>query len=65
VRDDDGEIAGYFLPGHGFVDAASAEDAELVEAIRANPRLVIDETGALLTPEEWAARIAAGTAQTR
>ncbi|CAN5724294.1 hypothetical protein BH20ACT2_BH20ACT2_08320 [soil metagenome] len=53
------------LAGYGFVDALTAQDDAIVEALLANPLQVVDEGGELVSAEEWLARTRAGTAATR
>lgn len=65
VRLTSGELSGYMLAGYGFVDALTAQDDAIVEALLANPLQVVDEGGELVSAEEWLARTRAGTAATR
>lgn len=65
VHSPSGELTGYIVEQYGFLDAVSAADPKIVAALKANPAQVVDEIGATVSFEEWARRVAGGTARTR
>jgi len=66
VRDDAGQITGYWVPEYGgFVDLESAQDPQTLAQLVADPSLVVDSSGTLISSEELERRRADGSACVR
>jgi hypothetical protein len=66
VVDDEGIITGYWVPDYGgFVDVETARDPKLLAQLIADPSLVVDSDGKLISGEELERRRHEGTACVR